>query len=71
MKTYQEFLNEEKSIKDLSTRDEKPMVTGIAKILRQVRDLSNRKEMIDAQIEDFRNEGILFDYEEFKKLCNQ
>ena len=67
---FDEFLNEEKAIKDLSGRDEKPMVIGIAKIIKRVKDPVNRKEMVDAQIEDFKEEGIYFDYDEFKKLCN-
>lgn len=70
MKTYEQFINEEKAIKDLSGKDEKPMVTGIAKIIKRVVDPVNRKEMVDSQIEDFKEEGIYFDYEEFKKLCD-
>lgn len=63
-------MNEEKAIKDLSGKNEKPMVTGIAKIIKRVVDPVNRKEMVDSQIEDFKEEGIYFDYEEFKKLCD-
>ena len=63
-------MNEEKAIKDLSGKNEKPMVTGIAKIIKRVVDPVNRKEMVDSQIEDFKEEGIYIDYEEFKKLCD-
>jgi hypothetical protein len=67
---FNEFLNEEKAIKDLSGKNEKPMVTGIAKIISRVKDPVNRKEMANTQIEDFKEEGIYFDYNEFLKLCN-
>jgi hypothetical protein len=70
IKTYKEFLNEEKAIKGLNPEDERPMVDGIVKIINRVKDLENRKAMVDAQIDDFREEGIVFDYDEFKKLCN-
>ena len=68
--TFNEFLNEGKSISDLSTRDEQPMIKGIAEIINRVKDPANKKEMVDASIEDFKKEGIVFDYEEFKTICN-
>lgn len=68
--TFDEFLNEGKSISDLSTRDEQPMIKGIAEIINRVKDPANKKEMVDASIEDFKKEGIVFDYEEFKTICN-
>ena len=68
--TFDEFLNEGKSISDLSTRDEQPMIKGIAEIINRVKDPANKKEMVDASIEDFKKEGIVFDYEEFKAICN-
>lgn len=68
--TFGEFLNEGKSISDLSTRDEQPMIKGIAEIINRVKDPANKKEMVDASIEDFKKEGIVFDYEEFKTICN-
>ncbi len=65
-----QFLNEAKSIKELPARDERPMVEGIAKILRGVKDLENRAELAKSQIREFKKEGILFDYREFFKLCD-
>ena len=56
-------------IKDLPKRDERPMVEGIAGILRQVKDKRNRKQIALGQIEEFRQEGIMFDYQEFLELC--
>jgi DNA polymerase IIIc chi subunit len=54
----------ERSISDLSG-DEKPMVMGIIQILNRVKDLQNRKEIADEQIRKFKDEGIVFDYNEF------
>jgi hypothetical protein len=64
------FLNESGSIKELPARDERPMVEGIAKILRGVRDLKNRQELANSQVREFKREGIRFDYREFFKLCD-
>jgi hypothetical protein len=47
------------------------MVSGIISILRQVKDLKNREEMIETQIRNFRKEKISFDYLEFKKLASK
>lgn len=69
IKQYSQFINEAKSIKDLSTRDEQPMVKGIAQILRGVKDMKNRKSLADKQVRQFKKEGIKFDYSEFFKLC--
>lgn len=69
IKNYSQFINEAKAIKDLSIRDEKPMVTGIAEILRGVKDKKNRQELADIQVKQFKKEGIYFDYTEFFKLC--
>jgi hypothetical protein len=69
IKASHEFLNEAKSIKELAARDERPMVEGIAKILRGVRDLKNRRELAESQVREFRKEGIRFDYDEFFELC--
>jgi hypothetical protein len=67
--TFSDFLYEEKSIDDLSSRDEKPMIMGIAEIINRVKDPENKKEMVEASIEDFKREGIKFDYDEFRNLC--
>ena len=69
IKQYSQFINESKAIKDLSTRDERPMVTGIAQILRGVKDKDNRQSLAKKQVKQFKKEGILFDYDEFFKLC--
>lgn len=56
-------------IRDLPKREERPMVEGIAEILRQVKDKGNRREIAMGQIEEFGKEGIAFDYGEFLELC--
>lgn len=63
------FLSESRSIAQLPARDERPMVEGIAAILRKVRDAKNRQEIADAQIREFKKDGIRFDYAEFLELC--
>jgi predicted phage-related endonuclease len=64
---FNSFLNEKKSYQDLE-RNQKEMVSGIISILRQVKDLKNREEMIETQIRNFKKEKISFDYSEFKKM---
>jgi hypothetical protein len=67
---FTQFINEAKSIKELSSRDERPMVEGIAEILRGVRDKGNRLELAKKQVRGFKRDGIRFDYEEFFRLCD-
>ena len=61
--------SDSRHIKDLPARDERPMVEGIAAILRKVRDKGNRLEIAESQIREFKRDGIQFDYEEFLQLC--
>ena len=67
---FDSFLNEKKSYKDLS-QNQIGMVSGIIQILREVKDLKNREEMIETQIKNFKKEKISFDYSEFKKLASK
>jgi len=64
------FLNEKKSYKDLFP-DEIAMVSGIIEILKQVKDLKNREEIIETQIKNFKKYKISFDYSEFKRLASK
>lgn len=66
---FRQFLLEERSIRELPARDERPMVQGIAQILKGVRDLENRRELAEEQVRGFQREGIRFDYAEFFRLC--
>jgi hypothetical protein len=58
-----------RAIQDLPAGRERPMVDGIASILRKVRDVANRREIAKAQIREFKRDGIRFDYAEFLELC--
>ena len=48
------------------------MVDGIIDILIQVKDMSNRKEIADKMVQQFKDENIVFDYSKFYKAigCN-
>jgi len=66
--TFEEFLME--SSIDGLTSNEQDMVKGIASIVRQVKDRSNRSSIAKDQIDNFKREGIDFKYEEFLALCD-
>jgi len=57
-----------KSISELKY-DQKPMIEGIIDILLQVKDMQNRLEIANSQIEIFKKEDINFNYDEFLKKC--
>jgi hypothetical protein len=65
---YLKPIQEAKSIQDLSPREERPIVEGIAAILRKVHDIENRREIAKSQIREFKRDGIRFDYAQFLKL---
>lgn len=70
MKRFTNYVNESApTLGDLQP-DEVPMVTGIAEILRQIKDVENRREIADGQIQQFKAQGIRFDYSQFIKMCN-
>jgi hypothetical protein len=45
------------------------MVDGIVDMLNQVEDIDNRRDIALDRIEDFKKEGIVFDYNEFLIRC--
>ena len=55
-------VNEEKA-------GEKEMIDGIVGILKQVKDIQNRKKMAIDQLKDFKKEDISVDEKEFLKRC--
>jgi hypothetical protein len=59
----------ERTIDNLN-KDEHSMIYGIIDILNKVSDLENRKEIALDQIEKFKKENIVFDYNQFLKLLN-
>jgi hypothetical protein len=59
----------ERTISNLS-QNEQSMIYGIVDILNKVTDIENRKEIALDQIEKFKKESIVFDYNQFLKLLN-
>ena len=45
------------------------MVVGVAEIIKMVKDLDNRKDIAVAMMAKFRNEDVIFDKDEFLKMC--
>jgi hypothetical protein len=58
-------------IKEVSSdhSNDRDMVTGVAEIIKMVKDLDNRKDIASAMIAKFRNEDVIFDKDEFLKMC--
>jgi len=62
-------------LKDLlkETHDEhqndRDMVTGVAEILLMIKDKENRKEIADNMVNKFKSEKVIFDKDEFLKMC--
>jgi hypothetical protein len=58
-------------IKEVSSdhSNDRDMVTGVAEIIKMVKDLDNRKDIANAMIAKFRNEDVIFDKDEFLKMC--
>ena len=70
---YISFLNEEitgnpKIDQDLD-QDQQGMVYGIIDLIKRVKDLTNRQEIADHMIRQFKQENIDFDYSEFFTMC--
>ena len=64
----QSFTEQQVDPKNL-TKNQKDMVYGVAEIVRQVKDLNNRKSIAKNMIEKFKRENIKFDYNKFLTLC--
>ena len=58
-------------IKEVSSdhSNDRDMVTGVAEIIKMVKDKDNRKDIASAMIAKFRNEDVIFDKDEFLKMC--
>jgi hypothetical protein len=59
-------------LKEKLDNNEYQMVDGIIDILNRVKDMSNRKEIADNMVQQFKDENIVFDYNKFYKAigCN-
>ena len=49
--------------------NDRDMVVGVAEIIKMVKDLDNRKDIMVSMMAKFRNEDVNFDKDEFKKIC--
>ena len=49
--------------------NDRDMVVGVAEIIKMVKDLDNRKDIMVSMMTKFRNEDVNFDKDEFKKIC--
>lgn len=49
--------------------NDRDMVTGVAEILLMVNDKENRKEIADNMVNKFKSEKVIFDKDEFLKMC--
>ena len=58
-------------IKEVSSdhSNDRDMVVGVAEIIKMVKDLDNRKDIAVAMMAKFRNEDVIFDKDEFLKMC--
>ena len=58
-------------IKEVSAdhSNDRDMVVGVAEIIKMVKDLDNRKDIAVSMMAKFRNEDVIFDKDEFLKLC--
>ena len=48
---------------------DRDMVVGVAEIIKMVKDLNNRKDIAVSMMSKFKNEDVIFDKDEFLKMC--
>ena len=49
--------------------NDRDMVVGVAEIIKMVKDLNNRKDIAVSMMAKFKNEDVIFDKDEFLKMC--
>ena len=49
--------------------NDRDMVVGVAEIIKMVKDLNNRKDIAVSMMAKFKNEDVIFDKNEFLKMC--
>lgn len=49
--------------------NDRDMVTGVAEILLMVKDKDNRNEIANNMVNKFNSENVIFDKNEFLKMC--
>ena len=65
---YKSSFTEEKG-EDIPKEDQKEMVDGIVDIVKQVKDINNRKLIVKDMIKKFKKENIKTDLKKFMKDC--
>ena len=65
---YKSGFTEEKT-EDISKDNQKEMVDGIVDIVKQVKDINNRKLIVKDMIKKFKKENIKTDLNKFMKDC--
>lgn len=56
-------------LKEVSEQQSRDMVNGIADILRDVKDKSNREKIAKRMVKKFDREGVKYDEKQFMKMC--
>lgn len=67
-KAYEKRFGKKKDINEEKST-QKEMVDGIVEMLKQVKDVNNRKKMALDRLKDFNKEGIVVDEKEFLQRC--
>jgi hypothetical protein len=57
-------------LKEVSDQQSKDMVNGIADILRDVKDMSNRTQIAKRMMNKFDREGVKYDEKRFMEMCD-
>lgn len=50
-------------------KNDRDMVVGVAEIIRMIRDMKNREEVLHSMIEKFNKENVIYNRGEFTKMC--
>ena len=58
-------------LKEVSSNhsNDRDMVVGVAEIIKMVKDDDNRRDIATVMMAKFRNEDVIFDKDEFLKMC--
>lgn len=65
---YEKRFGKKESVNE-ETSDQKEMIDGIVDMLKQVKDIDNRKKMAIDRLKDFKKEGIVVDTKDFLQRC--
>lgn len=57
-------------LKEVTDRQSREMITGIADILRDVKDKANREAIAKRMMKKFDREGVKYNHKQFLSMCN-